>query len=339
MRKNQRYVIAISILIVLSVGVVAQEQSPEAQDRIITIDWSGGTQKSPDLRYGPIEFNHEQPEGIVGTVDNITIFSQNARLAAPDKTLIAESQGKRTATFYLGVRLIRGRLEAVGPRIEYSEQTGSGVLSGDAHILIKPLQEEDEKITISTTLVEFDVDTDRSFSSGGVELINGDQTANSQELLFADEQGLGHLTGIPQPKIHRFAENGDELLIIADEIRILTNLKLLHAIGTVTVVEGSITTHGKEVFFDDSLEIAEVIGDPAVAVDEANGLRLEADRIRQDIQFDFVEQILATDPNMFDPKLFLFWEKSGGINEEAYSIPINPDESQSGNQVEENTGD
>ena len=76
MRKNQRYVIAISILIVLSVSVVAQEQSPEAQDRIITIYWSGGTQKSPDLRYGPIEFNHEQPEGIVGTVDNITIFSQ-----------------------------------------------------------------------------------------------------------------------------------------------------------------------------------------------------------------------------------------------------------------------
>ena len=119
----------------------------------------------------------------------------------------------------------------------------------------------------------------------------------------------------------------------------MTNLKLLHAIGTVTVVEGSITTHGKEVFFDDSLQIAEVIGDPAVAVDEANGLRLEADRIRQDIQFDFVEQILATDPNMFDPKLFLFWEKSGGINEEAYSIPVNPDESQTGNQVEENTGD
>jgi hypothetical protein len=52
-----------------------------------------------------------------------------------------------------------------------------------------------------------------------------------------------------------------------------------------------------------------------------------------------VEQILATDPNMFDPKLFLFWEKSGGINEEAYSIPVNTDESQSGNQVEENTGD
>ena len=81
MRINPGHIIATLILIVLN--VVAQEQSSEAQDRIITIDWSGGTQQSPNLRYGPLEFKHEQPEGIVSTVANITIFSQNAKLAYP----------------------------------------------------------------------------------------------------------------------------------------------------------------------------------------------------------------------------------------------------------------
>jgi hypothetical protein len=316
--------LVIAVLALLVESVIAQEQDPQAQNRLITIEWSGGTQRSPDLRYGPIEFSHRQPGGIIGAVANLTISSQKANLVAPDSTLIAESQGKRTVTFEVGVKVMRGRLEATGLRLEYSEASGFGVLSSDAYVVINPRQEGEDKVTISAAVVAFDVDTDRSFSSGGIELVSGNQTANAQELAFAEDQGLGWLTGTPQPKIHRVADDGDEFFIIADEIRVLTHLKRLHAIGRVTVVDGSIATYGEEAFFDDFLQIVEVVGSPAVSVDEANGVELQADRIRQDIKFDFVEQILATGPSLFDPKLFFFEEESRVIGEEASPVEARP---------------
>ncbi len=59
-------------------------------------------------------------------------------------------------------------------------------------------------------------------------------------------------------------------------------------------------------FFDDTAGYAEILGEPASSVDAANGVELESDRIRQDIEFDFVEAIDASEPSTFDEEAFRF---------------------------------
>jgi hypothetical protein len=105
----------------------------------------------------------------------------------------------------------------------------------------------------------------------------------------------------------RTAEDGTELIITADEIRVLTDQKLLYAHGNVTVVDGTITSNGAQVFFDDERGVAEVVGAagaPATAVDSATGATLSTDRILQDIQFKFFEAIDASVPSDFDVRAF-----------------------------------
>src|SRR5690606_14861565 len=102
-------------------------------------------------------------------------------------------------------------------------------------------------------------------------------------------------------------ENGEQMTISADEIRVLTSENRLYASGNVTVVDGSITSTGDVVFFDDATGIAEVIGSaerPAEAVDADSGATLVTDRIKQDVEFDFFEAIDASVPSEFDPATF-----------------------------------
>jgi len=291
-------------LVLLGAGVSAQEDvatpNPDTGKRIITIDSSGGRQRSVNLRFGPIIFDHPEPEGIVSTVSNLTIYAHHAELQAPEGVLIAQAQGQREASFSDGVRVERGRLEARGPELVYSESTGLGLLSGGANIEISPREEGEDPVLITTEMVEFNVDTDQSISRGNVELVNGNQMAVAEELLFEENRNLGLLSSQEaQPVITRTDEDGSLLTITADEIRVLTDQKRLYASGNVTVVDGSITSTGNEVFFDDAESIAEVIGSPAVSVDDANGVRLESPRIKQDIAFDFVEAIDASVPSEF----------------------------------------
>ena len=295
-------------------GALAQEADDR---RIIVIETDNGT-VSGNIRFGPIRYEHAEPDGVRANVSNLMIFAQNATLQVPEELgemLLADAQGQREAAFEGGVRVERGRLEAVGPGLVYSEATGLGVLSGGTDIVIAPSQEGDDTTNVTAETVEFDVDTDRSVSRGGVLLISGNQTATSDELTFAEEQDLGRLVNVEsagQPSITRLDDDGDELLITADEIRVLTDQKRLYAIGNVTVEDGTIVSRGDTVFFDDELNIAEVIGSPAVSVDESNGFRLEADRIQQDIEFDVVEAIDATVPSDFSTVPFTFLEEGGG---------------------------
>lgn len=304
-----RRLTALALALLLFAGL-AQEGS---ERRIIVIETDGGT-VSGNIRFGPIRYEHPDPEGVRATVSNLLIFAQNATLAVPEELgemLLADAQGQREAAFEGGIRVERGRLEAVGPELTYSEATGLGVLDGGAAIVIAPSAEGDDPTDVSAETVEFDVDTDRSVSRGGVLLVSGNQTARADELTFAEDQDLGRLVNLTtegQPSITRLDDDGDELLITADEIRVLTEEKRLYAIGNVTVVDGTITSRGDTVFFDDEMDIAEVIGSPAVSVDEANGFRLEADRIQQDIAFDVVEAIDASVPSEFSATPFEFLE-------------------------------
>ena len=284
----------------------AEEAEGAASDRIITIDGSGGTQRG-NLRSGPIVYEHPDPRGIRATVSTLTILGSYAELTAPEGTSIARG-GERTASFRNGVEVNRGRLTATGPQLVYSEATGLGVMEGGVEVVIESEEEGEEPVRIAAAQVSFDVDTDRSTSTGDVRLDNGNQAAAADTLVFEEEANLGVLTSEGgQVQITRTSEDGDLMTITADEIRVLTEANRLYARGNVTVVDGSITSRGQVVFFDDEAGVAEVIGtadEPAEAVDSETGASLVTDRIKQDIEFDFFEAIDASVPSEFDPAAF-----------------------------------
>ncbi len=299
--------------LLLAFGVALSQADSSADDpplegealerRLITIDSSGGTQ-SGNLRFGPIVYEHPEPDGIVATVSTLTIRAPRAELRAPDEVLLSQAQGQREADFDGGIVVTRGRLSATGERLAYSEATGLGVLSGSATVVIAPATEGEDEVVITAEQVVFDVDTDISVSEGSVLLVNGDQTAEAERLLFEEARDLGQLTSEDGRAL--VTRQGDEgpLTIEADEIRVLTELKALYAIGDVVVVDGPITSRGDVVFYDDDEEVAEVLGAPALAVDESAGVRLETDRIRQDVRFRFVEAIDATVPTTYSADQF-----------------------------------
>ncbi|MBW6455978.1 MAG: hypothetical protein K0A98_08815 [Trueperaceae bacterium] len=294
----------------LAVGshAAAQEDTEPPARRLITIDSSGGTQ-SGNLRFGPIVYQHPEPDGVVATVSNLTIRGPRAELTAPEGELIAQAQGRRDAVFDGGVVVTRGRLTAVGATLRYAEATGLGVLAGidgaRVEVRIAPAQEGEPEVIIDAERVTFDVDTDTSVSEGEVRLLNGDQAARAERLEYEEDANLGVLSGSDRPEVVRTADDGGELRIVADEIRVLTDISALYAVGGVRVEDGDITSEGDEVFYDDEEEVAEVLGDPAIAVDEGAGVRLETARVRQDVRFRFVEAMDASLPTPYSVEQFL----------------------------------
>lgn len=285
----------------------AQEASEESSDkRIITIDGSGGTQHG-NLRSGPIVYEHPDEHGIKATVSALTILGSYVELSAPEGGSISRG-GERRASFLAGVLVERGRMQAVGPSLVYDEATGVGVLEGPADIEVAPDTEDGVPVEIAAARVEFDVDTDRSVSSGGVRLVNGNQAAEANELIYEETRTLGVFTSEgSQARMVRTYDDGTELVITADEIRVLTDESLLYARGNVTLVDGPITSKGAVVFFDDDGGFAEILGSstlPASAEDTDSGATLITDRIRQDIEFGFFEAIDSSLPSTFDTAAF-----------------------------------
>lgn len=297
------------LLIVLlwsAAPALAQAQAEAGARRIITIDGSGGTQ-SGNLRAGPIIYDHPDAFGIKATVSTLTILGQHAELTAPAGTSITQG-GERVATFTGGVSVERGRLTAEGPGLTYSEATGLGVLAGRAAVVVAPDSADGDDVSIAADAVAFDVDTDRSTSTGNVELVNGHQSAAADQLIYEEDRELAVLTSeAGQVSIIREDDDGSLTVITADEIRVLTGAKLLYARGNVTVLDGPITSTGTEVFFDDNSGIAEVIGTaaaPARAVDSDSGATLVTDRIQQDVEYDFFEAIDASVTSAYDASAF-----------------------------------
>jgi lipopolysaccharide export system protein LptA len=311
------------LLVLVLIVVMAQEQTdtsqtdvaePTAEEkRIIRIDSSGGTEEG-DLRFGPINYTHPDPEGIKATVSNLSIFAQNAELRGPEgeEISLVDAEGRRIATFSGGLRVTRNRLEAKGPDLAYSEETGLGTMTGNATIHIEPKEEGDDPVDITTDEVEFDVDTDESISKGNVDLVSGNQTAKSNELIYEENRELGKLSSEgEQTTITRTDDDGGILTITADIIYVLTKTKKLHAIGAVTVVDGSITSKGDEVFFDDEKSRAEIIGN-ATAVDEEEGIDIFGERIEQRTDTDEINLIDDTVPTEFNADDFKLTQELEG---------------------------
>jgi lipopolysaccharide export system protein LptA len=289
----RRKVISFLLSLVLLAGL-----AQDSERRIISIDSSGGTQ-SGNLRFGPIQYRHPNPEGIVATVSTLTIYAQAAELRGPEgeQITLTDARGRRFATFTEGVRVTRGRLDATGPELFYSEADGLGTLSGSINIVVAPQEADEAPVLIWADATEFDVDNDVSISRGNVQLENGRQRAEADELLFEEERNLARLVREgTQVTAVRVDDEGSELIITADEIRVLTDEDKLFARGSVTIIDGDITSQGDVVFFDDTTSRAEVIGNPATSIDRANDVEVSGARLEQLIDLSIVRVLDATVP-------------------------------------------
>ena len=259
-------------------------------ERIISIDSSGGNQ-SGNLRFGPILYTHPDPEGIEAVVSNLTIYAQQAELRGPEgeEISLTDAQGRRIATFTDGVRVTRNRLTATGPDLSYSEAEGLGTLVGGVDINVAPRDEEDDPVLIVATEAEFDVDTDISTSTGDVQLTNGTQSAESEEIIFEEDRSLAKLTSEGQQVVmRRTQDDGTELVITADVGRALTDDDMLLATGNVTIVDGDTVSTGDTVFYDDTASRALIIGNPAVSENNADGTVTRGSTLEQRTDIDAV---------------------------------------------------
>lgn len=293
----------LALLLLAAAALVALAQEVQ-EKRIISIDSSGGTQ-SGNLRFGPITYEHPDPEGIVATVSTLTIYSHRAELRGPEGEQVAltEARGRRTATFAGGVRVTRGRLEAKGPELAYSEANGLGTLTGGITIHVAPREEDDDPVDISASEAEFDVDTDVSVSRGEVELVSGNQRAAAETLVYEEDRDLGCLSSEgAQVRATRTEEDGDELTITADEICTLTNEDRLLARGNVILENGDVTSEGDTIFFDDPASRALVLGNPAVSRNAADGVVTRGAVLEQRTDLDAVR--VYSDPVPFDEAAF-----------------------------------
>ncbi len=291
-------------------GVQDSELSTE-EKRIIRITFDGGTEEG-DFRFGPLTYAHPEPEGIIGTVSNLTIYGQTATLTGPEgeEVPLADAEGKRNATFSGGLRVTRNRLEAKGPDLSYSEATGIGTMTGNVAIVVAPEEEGDDPVNITAESADFDVDKDVSISRGNVELINGNQTAAAGEVVYEEDREIAKMTSEGgQVTLTRTDDEGNILTITADLVRPSTGDKRLHAIGNVTIVDGTGISRGDEVFFDDNESRAEITGNPATYENEDDGASISSGRLEQFTDTDTVNPLDESVPSKFNADDFKLTEE------------------------------
>ncbi|GGL03544.1 LptA/OstA family protein [Deinococcus radiotolerans] len=251
-------------LLALTAPVLAQT---DAGKRLITIE---GAPRG-DVRNGPLNFTGNPVKAKVSTLN---IEASQAVLAAPKGTALIEAKGKRTADFTGNVKVVRGRLTATGNALAYSEATGQGVLNGSASATFTPDKTDGDTVNIKAAQMSLDVDNDRSTSTGGVSLSNGAQSGKADKLVFDEQRELALLTG--SPSLTRAAKaNQKELIITGQEVRALTKTKTLYVRGGVKLVQGTTTTTGDAVYYDDRKNVAYVVGN-AVSVDSKSKVTVKA---------------------------------------------------------------
>ncbi|WP_034385925.1 hypothetical protein [Deinococcus sp. YIM 77859] len=239
-----------------------------AENRIINIQ---GAPRG-DLRNGPLTFTGSP---VKATVSTLQIQAAQATLAAPAGMPLTNAKGKRTANFTDGVVVTRGRLTAKGGKLTYSEASGQGVLSVNPTATFVPEDRSNgDTVTISAGQMSLDVDNNLSTSTGNVRLTNGNQSGRAERLVFDEDQELAQLTG--SPTLTRAAKgNQKELTISGQEVRARTGEKLLYVRGGVRLVQGSLTTTGDAVYYDDKKNVAYVVGN-AVSVDSKTRVTVRA---------------------------------------------------------------
>ena len=233
-----------------------------------------GAQLQGDLRNGPYNYSGKGGAAVRASVGTVSIAAPQASMKAPAGTAMASAEGKRTADFTGGVTVSRNRLTAKGATLNYSESTGQGVLSGTPSAVLQPEKAGDDAVNIAATTMSLDVDTNMSTSTGNVKLVNGNQTGRADKVIFDEKRELGVLSG--NLTLSRAATaKAKELNVVGSEARILTKGKLLYVSGKVKLTQGTITTTGDAVYYDDAKNVAYVVGN-AVSVDSKNGTTVKA---------------------------------------------------------------
>jgi len=248
--------------------VFAQTVAPAAEKRIINIQ---GAPRG-DLRTGPLTFTGSP---VKATVSSLQIQAAQATLAAPAGTPLTTAKGKRTASFKDSVLVTRGRLTAKGGQLAYSEVSGQGVMSANPSATFVPEdRSEGDTVNISAAQMSLDVDNNVSTSSGNVRLTNGSQSGKAERLVFDEDRELAQLTG--NPTLTRAAKGSQkELVMTGQEVRARTAAKTLYVRGGVRLVQGTLTTTGNAVYYDDKKNVAYVVGN-AVSIDSKSKVTVRA---------------------------------------------------------------
>ncbi|CAM4448886.1 LptA/OstA family protein [Deinococcus marmoris] len=264
----KRISLMIGLLGLTALAQTATSQTASNPNRIVKIQ--GGARGN--VRTGPLTYSGNP---VKATVSTLQIESAQATLAAPSGISLLDAEGKRTANFTGNVKVERGRLSASGSALAYSEATGQGVLSGGPSATFVPEDREDgDKVSINASQMSLDVDNNVSTSTGGVRLTNGNQTGRADKLIFDEDKELAQMTG--NPSLTRAAKgNQKELTITGQEVRALTKTKTLYVSGGVKLVQGTQTTTGNAVYYDDRKNVAYVVGS-AVSVDSKSKVTVRA---------------------------------------------------------------
>ncbi|MGX9685980.1 LptA/OstA family protein [Deinococcus wulumuqiensis] len=264
-----------AVTVALAPAVLAAQSKPgtttpgsSTEKRIINFQGA----PTGNLRTGPLTFTGNP---VRATVSTLQITAPKAVLSAPAGTPIVEAKGKRTGEFSGPVNVSRGRLSAKGGSLTYSEASGTGVLKGNPSATFVPEDKKDgDTVTITAGQMSLDVDTNVSTSTGSVKLVSGDQTGRADKLVFDEDRELAQLTG--SPSLTRAAGAGQkELVISGAEVRALTKDKTLYVRGGVKLVQGTTTTTGDAVYYNDTKDVAYVVGN-AVSVDSRSKVTLRA---------------------------------------------------------------
>lgn len=272
------------ILTLLTAGVALAATG----DRILS--FSEGSTFEGNLRNGPYTYSGKAGAMVKATVSTLTISAPKAVMAAPAGTPITDAKGKRTADFTGGVQVSRGRLTAKGGSLSYAESTGQGVLKDNPSAVFVPAKKDDgDPVNISAQSMSLDVDTNVSTSTGAVKLTTGTQSGASDKLVFDESAEIGLLTG--NVKMNRAASaNQKELNMVGQEARILTKGKTMYVKGGVKLVQGSVTTTGNELYYDDKKNVAVVVGN-ALSVDTKNNTKVTGAALEQRTDLGRVRQL------------------------------------------------
>jgi lipopolysaccharide transport protein LptA len=241
-------------------------------DRVLKFNTDFNVQGN--LRNGPINYTGKNNATIKASVNNVQISAPKAVQVAPAGLAMAQAEGKRVATFSGGVSVVRGRLQAKGEQLAYSESTGQGVMTGTPSAVFVPDKEKGDPVNIKATQMSLDIDNNQSTSTGSVQLASGNQTGKADKLVFDEDKEVGVMTGNPSMSRAATAKQ-KELVITGTEARVVTKGKLLYVKGKVKLVQGTSTTTGDAVYYDDKANVAYVVGN-AVSVDSKAGTTVKA---------------------------------------------------------------
>ena len=267
-RTQTRVTVLLSALIGTTLAVAATAPI----NRVLKFETSA--QLQGDLRNGPYNYTGKAGAAVKATVGTVSIAAPQASMKAPTGTPMANAQGRRSADFTGGVTVLRGRLSAKGAALNYSEASGQGLLTGAPSAVFTPEKKGDDLVNIAAANMSLDVDTNMSTSTGNVKLVSGVQTGRADRVVFDEGKELGLLTG--NMSLSRAATaKAKELNVVGTEARILTKGKLLYVLGKVKLIQGSTTTTGDAVYYDDARNVAYVVGN-AVSTDSKTGTTVRA---------------------------------------------------------------